>query len=313
MRSPLRSFSHVTVGVADLDAALRLWADRFGFEVTARSAHDSASQARLWDLSADAITRQALLYQSGHSLGGLHLVEFREPASPVRQGVEVFDRLPKNIDIYVRDLPAQYAQLCSEGFEFRAPWVEMPGPDGLVFREVQLPAHDDINISMLEVLDTDYDHTAQGFAGIGPVVMIVEDANLESTFFTQALGLEPILQDLLAGPDTEALVGLPPGAGLDYRVLGDPMEPLGRTEVIEYQQTHGRDLYSRAHPPALGLLHLTWRTSDLTPLMDRLDQANVSVTDHGTLELLYGTGRVISFRSPAGLRIEVIDTSQPGD
>ncbi len=301
----LGAFAHVTVGVADLDAALGLWRDTFGLSVVHEAEGGDASLAKLWDLDADQITRQALLRTPGNKFGGLHLVEFGKPAAPIRATAEVFDRVPKNLDVYTQNLPEKYAALRDQGIEFRSNWVEMPAPGGLTFREAQMPGHDATNIALLEILEANYRYSDKGFAGIGPLVTVVDDAQLETLFYTEVLGLENIMQDLLSGPEIEKMVGLPPGAGLDFRVLGAKDEPMGRIEIIEYQKTDGRDLYSLAKPPATGTLHVNWRVTDLDGLRANLEKWGIPVTDYGDLEMLYGTGPVIAFKSPGGFRIEV--------
>lgn len=200
--------------------------------------------------------------------------------------------------------------MIAQGIQFRARWVEMPAPDGLTFREVQLPGHDDTNISLLEILDTDYAYSPLGYAAIGPLVTVVEDAEIETLFYTKALGLQDIMQDLLSGPEVERMIGLPAGAGVDFRVLGDADDPMGRIEVIEYQQTQGADRYAKARPPATGTLHVTWQIPDLAPLRANLDTWGVAFTEHGNVDALFGTGPMISFYSPGGFRIEVQQTGQ---
>jgi hypothetical protein len=115
----------------------------------------------------------------------------------------------------------------------------------------------------------------------------------------------------LAGPVIEKMVGLPAGAALVLKVYGDPAEPLGRVEVIEYERTSGNNLFARARPPALGTLHVTYQVADLPPLLERLEDTGIAVTDHGNRLLLYGSGQVVSFHSPAGFRIEVQERRSP--
>lgn len=301
------AFSHATVGVADLDAALALWLDTFGFELRARRDGADPALAVLWGLVPERIARQALVYMPGAEVGGLHLVEFHDPLPPVREGARPFDLLPKNLDLYTVDLPARQGELAAAGHEFRSDWVEVPGPDGLNFREVHMAGHDGLNIVLLEVLGSGYTTplSPRGFAGIGPLVAICPDLAAEAAFWCDQLGLDTTLEFLLAGPEVERMVGLPPGAGLDLRVYGDLAEPLGRIELIEYQRAQGEDRYPRAVPPATGLLHATWRVPDLAPLRRRLAAAGVAVTGHGTINALFGGGPILSCRSPAGFRVEV--------
>lgn len=300
------AFAHATVGVADLTTALAFWTETFGLGIRARRDGADPSLESLWALPAGEVRRQALVSTPGARAGALHLVEFAHPAPPVRTGAAATDRLPKNLDLYTRDLPARHRELEAAGHAFRSPWGEMPGPDGLRFREVHMAGHDGLNVVLLEIIGPGYDTplSPRGYAAVGPLVTIVPDMAAESRFYASVLGLDVTLEMLLKGPAIERTVGLPPGAGLDLRVFGDPGEPLGRVEVIEYQGAPGADLYPRARPPATGILHVNYRVEDLGPVRAALAAGGVAWQEHGSVPALYGTGPVLSCRTPAGLRLE---------
>ena len=78
-------------------------------------------------------------------------------------------------------------------------------------------------------------------------------------------------------------------------------------EAAERQDLAGSDLFPKAAPPALGILHITYKVSDLEPLITRLKDANLAFNRHGTIDTIYGNGEIISFQSPAGLRVEVME------
>jgi catechol 2,3-dioxygenase-like lactoylglutathione lyase family enzyme len=310
----MHAFSHATVGVADLDAALSLWVDTFGFDVAARRDGPDPALSRLWSLAPDAISRQALVFTPGQRRGGLHFVEFAAPEAPVREGAEVFDRLPKNLDVWVRDLPGRYQKLLAAGREFRSRWVQVEAPDGTVFREVHMPSHDRTNVVFVEVLGREYPFSRKGYAGIGALITIVPDAELEKAFYERVLGLEAISHNFLQGPEVERMVGLPPGSALNIWIVGDHGLPLGEIEIVEYRGVEGEDRYPRARPPALGTLHVTYRTDDVAALAQRLADDGVEVSDHGQVDAVYGSGRMISFRSPSGFLIEAHESygQEPG-
>lgn len=210
----LGAFSHVTVGVTRLDAATRFWRGNFGLRVRELREGPDEALAPLWAIPPTTITRQAMVATAtgaGGStwapVGGLHLVEFSNPLPPVRRGARVYDRGPKNLDLYTADLPG----------------------------------HDEINVVLLEVVGPGYSTslTDRGFAGIGPLVTIAGNGRAEAAFYRDVLGLPPTLELSLQGPEIERAVGLPPGAGLDLWVLGDPAEPLGRIEIIQYRPVQG--------------------------------------------------------------------------
>ncbi len=307
----LGAFSHVTIGVADLDTAIGFWQKNFGLAVrTGRQGPDVVLGA-LWGIDPDTIARQAMIatpagLERWATAGAMHLVEFRGPLPPVRQGARIFDLLPKNLDLYTTDMPTRYAELEAAGHRFRSRWTEMTA-GGHSFREVQMPGHDEINVVLIEAIGPGYDTTMspKGYAGIGPLVTIVPDADAETIFYREVLGMATTIELQLGGPDIEQAAGLPPGTQLKLRVFGNPDDPLGRIEVIEYQQVEGENLYLRAKPPATGILHVNYLMSDLAPLRTRLRTAKIAITEHGVLSTLYGCGPVMSFHSPAGFRIEV--------
>jgi catechol 2,3-dioxygenase-like lactoylglutathione lyase family enzyme len=307
----LGAFAHATVGVSSLDAAVDFWVGHFGFEVSARREGPDADLASLWGLAPDDVTRQALVRTPGAAAGALHLVQFAQPGTPVRRGAQAFDHLPKNLDLYVRDMAQRFETLKARGVKFKSEPITSPGPDGMIFSEVHLPGPDETNVVLLEIIGEGYDtcFNAKGCAGIGPLITIVPDLAAEEAFYAGLLGMAITLEIRLAGPVLEKMVGLPSGAALMLKVYGDPAEPLGRIEVIEYERTAGTNLFARARAPALGTLHVTYRSAGLEPLLARLDRAGVAVADHGLRRLIYGSGRVVSFPSPAGFRIEVQDTA----
>ncbi|MCP5139995.1 MAG: VOC family protein [Chromatiales bacterium] len=307
----LGAFSHVTIGVADLDTALGFWQQNFGLEVRVDRQGPDQVLGLLWGIDPLTITRQAIVgtpigLGRWATAGAMHLVEFRDPLPPVRRGAKAWDLLPKNLDLYTTDLPARYLELEAAGHQFRARWAEMRAGQHL-FREVQMPGHDEINVVLIEAIGPGYDTTmsTKGYAGIGPLVTIVPDAKAETSFYREVLGMATTVELQLSGPDIERTAGLPPGAGLGLRVFGDPEDPLGRIEIIEYQRLEGEDLYPRAKPPATGILHMNYRVKSLAPVRTRLRAAQIAVTEHGALSALYGSGPILSCHSPAGFRIEV--------
>ena len=103
------------------------------------------------------------------------------------------------------------------------------------------------------------------------------------------------------------MVGLPKGGGLRLNLLeGDEIDRYGRVELVSYIGAEKQDdLYKVANPPALGTLHCIFRVEDITNIKNKLKKRSVNYKEHGLLALIFGKGEIISFRSPAGLRIEV--------
>lgn len=302
----MMSWTHVTVGVADLDSALALWTDEFGFDIRTRRDGPDEGLATLWGLSGgDAITRQAVVGTPGVAHGLIHLVQFASPGEPVRAGAEVFDLLPKNLDIHVKDLPANFERMKADGRPFRSEnYSEVTAAGGTTFREIHMHGHDETNIVFVEVIGEELPYSPTGFAGVGPIITIVPDAQQEQDFYVNLFGLEVLSKNLLAGETIEKMVGLPKGAGLDVRVLGEEADEFGRIEIVDYQGVEGEDRYARAVAPALGTLHVRYEVADLGPLKTRLQDLGIPFDEFASISSLLGAGDVLVFRSPAGLRIE---------
>lgn len=307
------SWSSVTVGVANLDKALELWVGTFGFSTLATRDGEDTELAALWRILPSDIRRQALLGMSGSRYGRLHLVEFTEPGPAVREGAQTFDLCPKNLDIYVRDLPARVKEMQADGYTFRnAEPSEVVAPDGTRFREIQLPAHDEINIVLLEVLDLkkgpgEMAFSEQGFAGIGPLIAIVGHAATERDFYAHVMGFDMLSDNVLEGPEIERMIGLPPGSGLDVSIWGKADVPLGQIEVIEYRGTKGNDLYPVTVPTQLGILHVSYKVPDLAAFKQKLHSSGINAVARDYREVIYGSGPFIRFRTPSGMNIEAFE------
>ncbi len=300
------AWHHVTVGVKDLDAALAQWIGMMGFEVRSRLDGPDAGLSLFWEIAPDDIQRQAFIGTPGAKTGLIQLVQFRDPAPPVREGAEVFDLLPKNLDVFTKNMPDQFEALRAAGAQFRTEtYSDMTTPGG-GFREIHMHGHDATNIVLVDTPGREREYyTDKGFSGVVQLISIVPDAQREDAFYQEVMGLDRLSKSLIKGPDIEKVVGLPPGAALDVRIFGVRDEQFGQMEVVDYQGVEGSDRYPRAKPKALGTLHVSYFIGDLAPLKKRLSAFNTTFTEHKMVEtVLCGSGPAISFKTPAGLRIE---------
>jgi len=303
----MRSFHTAVIGVADLDRALSLWIDQCGFELREQRSGPDTKLAKLWDIEATDITRQAIVASPGADTGMLHFVEFNEPQSPVRENANTFDTCPKNLDIYVHDMPEQMTALKAAGYKFRSKnYTQIVTDDGVEAKEIHMVGHDDINVVLLERDIPGVQFSEQGFAGIGPLITAVSNIDLEKSFYANVLEINTLEHYDMHGPDIEKMIGLPKGAGIHFSILGHPDAPLGRIEVISYDGTNGNNLFTRAKPKNLGILHITYMTENLSELKAALTAHSLEWTEHGTLRTLSASGDWVSFYSPAGFRIECV-------
>jgi len=299
------AWHHVTVGVGDLDEALAQWIGMMGFDVRSRREGPDAGLASLWHIAPDDIERQAIVGTPGAEHGLIHLVQFHLPDPPVREGAQVYDLVPKNLDLFVRDMPQRVEELRAAGAKFRTDtYSDVETPGGGHFREIHMFGHDVTNVVLVETSQTERPYTDNGFSGVTQLISIVPDAEAEKGFYEQVMGLDQLSKNMITGPEIVKVVGLPPGSGLDVRIFGERGNLLGQMEVVDYQGAEGNNLYPLAKPKALGTLHVSYFFKDLAPLKHRLTDFGADYEENEAVETLFGSGPSITFHTPAGLRIE---------
>lgn len=298
------AIAYVVIGVGDMNEALDLWANHFGMEVVARREGADPQLARAWGLPTDGIADQALLVTPGISNGGVHLVRFTNPGPSVRDGAAPTALLPKSVDVAVRDIHARYAELEAAGYRFRSGVGTLKTDDVLVY-EVHMTGHDDINVVFVEQPGHPQPLSTKGY-GVAPLIVTISpDNKAEAAFLRRLLGLQDIAHNRFGGPDVEKTIGLPPGASLDVRILGDDARPFGRIELVQYEGVVSENRYARARAPARGQLSLTYFVDDLSPWLAQAGRGEV--IDLGTGAGIYGPGRIATFTTPAGLRVDVVE------
>lgn len=295
--------AYAVIGVGDMNEALDLWVERFGMEIVSRRTGPDPELARAWGLPADGIADQALLLTPGVGEGGIHLVRFTNPGPAVRDGARPTDLLPKSVDVAVRDIHARHAELAAAGYRFRSP-VGTLKTDQVTVYEVHMTGHDDINVVFVEQPAHPEPVSTRGY-GVAPLIVTISPDNVrEAEFLTRLLALEEVAHNRFGGPEVEKTIGLPPGASLDVRILGDNARPFGRVELVQYEGVASDNRYPRARAPARGQLSLTFFTDDLSPW---LSGGRGEVTDLGSGAGIYGPGRMVTATTPAGLRIDIVE------
>lgn len=296
--------AHIVVGVADMAPVRSLWLDRFGLEVVASSEQPDTELARLWGLAEDAVAEQLLVRTPQAPAGWLHFVRFRDPGAPVRENAATTDLCPKNLDLNCIDIADRCAELEAYGHRFRSAIHDYAVGD-LQAREVQMPAHDDTNVVLIEVEDWPVRLSDRYFGGITSFVLTVPDTHAEAGFYRTLFGHSELMHHRISGAAIEAVVGLPTGAVLDMRLLGDPDEAYGRIELIAYEGAAGADRYKRTRPPARGVLAGRFKVHNPETTMQQAAKLGCALSDKGEFELLFGTCRIVEIVSPAGFRVEV--------
>jgi catechol 2,3-dioxygenase-like lactoylglutathione lyase family enzyme len=300
--------AYISIGVADLKPVTDFWIDQLGLEVVARRTGPDPELGRLWNLPGEQFIDQLLLATPGAATGQLHFVQFRQPGQPVRAGAAVTDLGAKNLDVNCTDMPARIAALADAGCVFRSAISEYAIGD-IQAREVQMPGHDALNIVFIEVLSEGFEvsYSPRGFAAVTSFVVIVQDTRAEARFYRDVFGWEEIMHHRITGPGIEKVVGLPPGAALDMRLVGPPDNLFGRMELITYEGLSGADRFRLAVPPATGILGCGLRVRSIAEIAARAAQHGIDASPLLNVDSLPGRGRCAVLYSPAGLRVELLE------
>ena len=303
-----RSIDSIVVGVKSIDRATDMWVNHFGLDVVSERNGADSDLSKLWGLDDDEIEKQVLLATPRIEVGRIHIVQFKNPSLPVRKQANATDLGPKNLDVTCLDLPKKYQELTDLGYSFRSEYVayqiESIGADVL---EVQMPGHDYTNIIFVEQIGEEIQLSTKGYGGITSLVTIVSDLEEETDFFMDLFSLKEAVSEDLFGEHVEKMIGLPKGGGLRLNLLeGDEIDRYGRVELVTYiGAKQQNNLYKAANPPALGTLHCLFKADDLSIIKEKLQKRSMPYEEFESLDLIYGKGEIISFRSPAGLRIDV--------
>jgi catechol 2,3-dioxygenase-like lactoylglutathione lyase family enzyme len=294
----------VSIGVTDMPAVRALWVDELGLDVIARRQGPDDELGRLWDMPADQFEEQLLLATPGADTGFLHFVQFSAPGEAVREGAAPTDLGAKNLDVNCTDMPALVERLRAAGYAFRSA-IGQYEIDGIEAREVQMPAHDGINVVLIEVLTDGFEvsYTARGFAALTSFVVIVPDVGREAGFYKKLFGMQEILRHRFSGAAIEMAAGLPAGTVLDLHLLGEQDNLFGRMELIEYVGVQGDNRFVRARPPATGILSCGFRVASLDEFARQAAEIGSAVSGRTKTDTLFAKGEVAQLTSPAGLQI----------
>jgi len=164
---------------------------------------------------------------------------------------------------------------------------------------------DHLNLVLLEIEGQHENVSAQGYGVVPQIVLTTVAGANEVDYFRQLLDLHLLHELRLDGPEVERTIVLPPGAGLVVRVLGDPNQRYGRLEFIEYEGIVSRNLYSRAVPPACGMLSVEYLVADLDVALR--SSAVCDVMHHGVVSTVHGRGRMASASSSSGFRVDLFE------
>ncbi|GIW07591.1 MAG: hypothetical protein KatS3mg060_2396 [Dehalococcoidia bacterium] len=287
----LGAMRSVTVGVRDIDEALRLFRDVIGLRVE----HDVVAGADLalaWGLAAGTTVRLVELSCGGYPTGRLTLAHYDPPATEaVRLDAtggpdSPTDIGPKAIDFYVhKPIAEAVAEIEAAGYpprsrpirhqigDVESEEVVLTGPDGVPF-----------------LIMIGHRHPASGMRTTGPTCgsysevattsVVAGDLTASRRFYGEGLGL-------VAGTDAEVpddlrdfvddLTGVPHGTRIHFLVYQEEGEPSGKYLLVHFFEASRRRLTGRMRPGHLGVSLFSHDVGDLEAALRQLSAAGGAI------------------------------------
>ncbi len=281
----------VTVGVSDLEAALRLFHGVMGLAIEQRE-ELPAARAAAWGLPPGTGGEWAELSCRGYPVGRLRLLQLHPvPSEVVRRDTQIggpdspLDIGPKAIDFYVRS-PAEiwWRELVDAGCIARSPPVRHV-IGGLESEEAVLFGPDGVPLLIM----VGHRHppsqmragTPHGnYSEVPTVSVVAGDLAATRRFYGEALGLHAA-QDAETPAEfreqVNRLVGIPHGSRVRFLLYQDPAEPSGKILLVHFGGASQRRLSGRMHPRRLGVALYTHGSSDLAALEHRVRAAGAVI------------------------------------
>lgn len=314
----------VTLGVRDLESALRLFKDVCGFTV-ASDTRASVSLLSVWGLPPYEDVRLVELSCDGYDFGRIRLAAFPERllrATRHDHGTGATDLPtdvgPKALDLYVAaPLDRAVEVLVAAGCGLRA------GPIRFTVR------HSETEEALLTgpaetplLLMVGHRHPKRAQRAVPPagrtgevatVSVVVADLPATRRFYVEGLGLRADdIDDELAGDERVRacrLFGVDDDTRVSLVLFRDPAQPSGKVLAIHFHERTTGELATPMRPGNAGVSLFSTRCANLEALRERLQSAGLA--DHlPILHVALGDGmpaRVMLTRGPNGELFEFIE------
>ncbi len=281
----------VTVGVRDMDAALRVFAEVMQLRVESRTRLSIARRAA-WGLARARSAECVELSCGGYPIGRVRLLAIDPPATEhVRRDPKVggadtpLDIGPKAIDFYVAPpIETALRELTAAGCIARSEPIRHVIGD-TESEEVVLFGPD--HVPMLVMIG--HRHSARSMRAGSPhgpysevptTSIVAGDPGANRRFYGDCLGLEAVVDDETPPQYRDlvcTLTGAPRGTRIHWLLYQDPLEPSGKLLLVHFVGSAAKRLVGRMHPSRLGVALFTHSTRDLESLHATLVAAGARV------------------------------------
>jgi catechol 2,3-dioxygenase-like lactoylglutathione lyase family enzyme len=314
----------VTLGVRDLDAALRLYRDVCGFRVESDT-RAAVSLLSVWGLAPYTDVRLVELSRDGYAFGRIRLAAFGDGSGPATRrdhGDNATDLPtaagPKALDLYVAPPLGRTVEILEgAGCALRAGPIQFKVRD-TISEEALLTGPGDVPLLLMvghrHPIRAQRSEPAAGRTSeVATVSVIVADLAATRRFYADGLGLHGVdIDDELQGEERERVCRLF-GVATDTRVtlilFRDPRQPSGKLLGVHFHEQTTAALAHPMQPGNLGINLFSSRCAHLEALRERL-QRNGLAEHLPITHVALGDGmpaRVMLARGPNGELFEFIE------
>lgn len=270
------------LGVSTIETAQAFYGDVIGLDATPVAVWRGGAFERHFQLPPGSSARAVMFANSGAPgdgprVGRVLALEF--DASDRRQVPQPGDRTYRglwNLNFYVDDIRATTRELKAKGFNF---WSEpvgyevsakvgapvevlFDGPDGLAINLVELTGDETSTIGQLRLEVAKIGKTKAGFSQVSTTSHSVIDRDKALAFYTEVLGMQVRIDDILNKPETNHFLNRPRNAQTRATFMAGAHQ-FGKVALSHPLNYVVPDKVPLAVPPNIGYLAQSFRVPSL--------------------------------------------------
>jgi catechol 2,3-dioxygenase-like lactoylglutathione lyase family enzyme len=284
--------SVVIIGAENLDVSLGFYADTLGLEVKEKRTWQGPEFEKYWNLPPGSSAQCAFVQHGPDPVGRILLMEFDSSERKLARPAEIHRATGLfNLNIYTRDIAADYAKLVTQGFHFWSdptendfgPYVgkiievAFDAPDGVVINLIQLVTEDPKTlIGQIRVYITENGRTSTGFTAVATTSHGVVDMEKAVAFYYEVLNMKLFMESTLEGAEMNRTLGLPEDAKTrSVFVRGD--HEYGKIALSSPLNYETDSLVQNQVPPNIGYLAQAFQVPNLETAMRACDKLDVEI------------------------------------
>ena len=284
--------SVVVVGAENLDASLAFYADTLGLEIKEKRTWQGPDFEQYWNLPPGSSAKCAFVQHGPDPVGRILLMECNSPDRKLARPAEIHRATGLfNLNIYTKDIAADYDKLVAQGFNFWSdPAASDFGPQVGEFIEVAFDAPDGVVINLIELVTEDpktligqirayiaeNGRTPTGFTAVATTSHGVIDMERAVAFYYAVLDMKLFMESTLEGAVTNRTLGLPEDARTGS-VFVQGNHEYGKIALSSPLNYECDNLVPDQVPPNIGYLAQSFQVPDLEAAVQACSQLDVQV------------------------------------